>query len=97
MYLCFIDHEKAFDRVKHEDLIEILKGTGVDGKDLRMVYNLYWNQRAAVKVGTDQCNWLEIRRVVRQGCVLSPDLFSLYSDMIMRSVEGKKGFVIKIC
>ena len=41
MYLCFIDHEKAFDRVKHEDLIEILKGTGMERKDLRMVYKLY--------------------------------------------------------
>ena len=34
MYLCFIDNEKAFDRVKREDLLEILKGTGVDGKYL---------------------------------------------------------------
>ena len=51
MYLCFIDNEKAFDRVKHEDLIEILKETGVDGKDLRMMYKLYWNQKAAVRWG----------------------------------------------
>ena len=51
VYLCFIEYGKAFDGVRHEDLIEILKGTVVDGKDLRMVYKLYWNQKAAVGVG----------------------------------------------
>ena len=94
IYLCFIDYEKAFDRVKHEDLIAILKGIGVDGRDLRMVYKLYWNQKAAVRIGADQSDWMDIKRGVRQGCVLSPDLFSLYSEMIMRSIEGKEGLAI---
>ena len=94
MYLCFIDYEKAFDRVKHENLINMLKGAGIDGKDLRIIYNLYWNQKAAVRVGADKTDWIEIKRGVRQGCVLSPDLFSLYSELIMRSIEGKESFTV---
>ena len=55
----------------HEDFTEISKGKGVDGKDLKIVYTLYWNQKAAVRVGTDQSDWLNIRRGETQGCVLS--------------------------
>lgn len=46
MYLYFIDYEKAFD---HEDLLDIEKGIGVDGKGLRIVCKLYWNHKAAVR------------------------------------------------
>lgn len=48
----FVDYEKALDRVNHEYLL-MLKGVGEDGKD-RIVYKLYWNQKAAVRVGGDR-------------------------------------------
>ena len=41
MYVCFIDYAKAFDRVKHENLIKCLKEIGLDGKDIRVITNLY--------------------------------------------------------
>ena len=47
--------------------------TGVDEKDTRLISNLHWNQKAAARVGDD---WVEIKRDVRLGSVLSPDLFS---------------------
>ena len=50
LYACFIDYEKAFDRVKHGEMVKMLENIGVDGKDVRLVKNLYWNQRAAVKI-----------------------------------------------
>ena len=50
------------------DIIAMLKGIGVDGKYLRMVYKLYRNQKAAVRIGTDQNDWMDIKRGVRQGC-----------------------------
>ena len=56
--------------------------------------NLYWKQTAAVKVEDQLSDWIKIKRGVRQGCVLSPDLFSLYSEIILRKVEDMHGVVI---
>ena len=81
MYLCFIDYEKAFDRVKHDDLIEISKGTGMDGKKFKDVIQTLLESESGCKMGTARSDWLNIRRGVRQGCVFSP-------------IEGKKGFAI---
>ena len=41
---------KAFDKVKHEDLMKILERLEIDGKDLRIIKNLYWNQKVVVKI-----------------------------------------------
>lgn len=76
-YLCFIDYEKAFDRVRHVELMDMLWSVRVDGKDLRLIKNLYWKQKGAVRVGEDKSEWQAIERGVRQGCVMSPDLFNL--------------------
>ena len=94
VFLCFMDFEKAFDSVKHEELIKILEGTGMDGKDTRLISNLYWNQKAAVRIENDVTDWAEIKRGARQGCVLSPDLFSLYSQMVMNALEDLEGISI---
>ena len=49
LYICFIDYEKAFDRVNHEKLIENLKLAGLDGKDVRIIARLYWELAAVVR------------------------------------------------
>ena len=49
-YLCFIEFQKAFDTVRYNQLVDMLKEIGIDGKDLRVVTNLYWNKKAAVRV-----------------------------------------------
>ena len=91
MFICFVDYEKAFDKVRHEILIETLNNLMLDGKDLRIIKNLYWNQKAAVRVAGEKSNWQEIRRGVRQGCVLSPDLFNIYSEVILNELDGVAG------
>lgn len=50
IYLCFIDYSKAFDKVKHETLLEMLQSLDMDGKDIRILRNLYWEQTAAIRV-----------------------------------------------
>ena len=91
LYLCFIDYSKAFDKVQHENLMQMLKELNIDGKDLRLVRNLYWEQSAAVKIENELGEWKQIRRGVRQGCVMSPDLFNLYSENILRKLEDNIG------
>ena len=87
LYVCFIDYEKAFDRIKHGEMVRMLESIGVDGKDIRLIKNLYWNQKASFKIEEEFSDWVEVKRGVRQGCVMSPDLFSLYGEFIMRETE----------
>ena len=91
IYLCFIDYSKAFDKVRHEDLFNILSSLNIDAKDMRILINLYWEQLAAIRIENETSDYRPIKRGVRQGCVLSPDLFNLYSEMILRNIEELNG------
>ena len=82
-------YTKAFDRVRHDETIKELTKLRIDGKDLRIIKNMYWEQTAAMRVEGEISAFQKIKRGVRQGCLLSPDLFSLY--IIMRNIEGQPG------
>ena len=88
LYLCFIDYSKPFFKVRHFDLFDILAGLHIDGRDLLVLTNLCWEQEAAIRVDNDISQCKPIRRGVRQGCVFSPDLFNLYSEIILRNIEN---------
>ena len=94
VYTCFIDYSKAFDTVKHESLVELLQSLDVDKSETRLLTNLYWKQTAAVRCGDNISEWLDIKQGVRQGCVASPHLFALYTEMIMRELDDMDGFRI---
>ena len=94
LYLCFIDYSKAFDKVKHQDLFNILQDLDIDGKDLRIIRNLYWEQEAAIRYEGELSAFKPIKRGVRQGCVLSPDLFNIYSEIILRNIEHLDGIKV---
>lgn len=94
LYICFLDYMKAFDKVKHDSLFQILENLDIDGKDLRIIRNLYWDQKAAIRINNDNSNYTGIKRGVRQGCVLSPDLFNIFSEMILRNLENVEGIKI---
>ena len=52
--------------VKYKEMSKILKDTGVGKKDTMLISNLYWNQKAAVRVGAENTDWIEIKREVKQ-------------------------------
>ena len=83
LIVCFVDFEKAFDRVKWTKLFEVLKKIGVDWRDRRLIMNLYMQQTAVVRTENGDSEPGEIGRGVRQGCLLSPLLFSIYAEMMM--------------
>ena len=84
IYLCFIDYAKAFDCVDHNKLWKILKEMGIP--DLTcLLRNLYAGQEATVRTGHRTTDWFQIGKRVRQGCLLSPCLFNLYAEYIMRN------------
>jgi hypothetical protein len=89
VFICFVDFEKAFDRIDWVKMLEILKGIGVDWRDRRLIMNLYMNQTAVVKIQQEYSDEGEIGRGVRQGCSLSPLLFNIYAEaMMVEAMEG---------
>ena len=94
IYLCFIDYTKAFDRVKHEVLLDMLQSLDLDGKDMRLIRNLYWEQSACIRIEGETSQYTDIKRGVRQGCVFSPDLFNLYSEVILRELGRQEGVIV---
>ena len=91
LYACFIDYENAFDCVRHDELMGILKNIGVDGKDYRIIKKLYFAQKVCVRVNGTTTDYQNINGGVRQGCVLLPDLFSIYGEIIMRGITSMEG------
>ena len=69
VYICFIDYEKAFDRVYHEQIMKCLDRMEMDDKDKRLIGTIYWEQKAAVRLEQGLSETIEIKRGVRQGCV----------------------------
>ena len=94
LFVCFIDYSKAFDTVKHEKLTEMLQMLNMDGKDIRIMRNMYWEQTAAVRIDGETSDFISIKKGVRQGCVWSPDFWNLYAENIFRAVEEMPGLGI---
>ena len=84
IYFCFIDYAKAFDCVDHNKLWKILKEMGIPDHLICHLRNLYAGQEATVRFGHRTTDWFQIGKGVRQGCILSPCLFILYAEYIMR-------------
>ena len=66
----------------------------MDKKDLRIIQNLYWEQKAVVRLQNGNSDASNIERGVRQGCVLSPKLFNLYTEPIFRVPEELSGLSV---
>ena len=84
---CFIDYAKAFDCVDHNKLWKILKGMGIPDHLTCLLRNLYAGQEATVRTGHGTTDWFQIGKGVLQGCILSPCLFNLYAESIMRNAR----------
>ena len=66
-------------------LWKILEEMGIPDHLTCLLRNLYAGQEAAVRTGHETIDWLQIGKGVRQGCILSPFLFNLYTEYIMRN------------
>ena len=84
-YLCFIDSAKAFNCVDHNKLWKILQEMEIPDHLTCLLKNLYAGQEATVKTGHGIIDWFQIGKGVHQGCILSPCLFNLYGEYIMRN------------
>ena len=97
IYICFIDYAKAFDCVDHNKLWKILKEMGIPAYLTCLLRNLCSGQEATVRTEHGTPDWFQIGKRVRQSCILSPFLFNLYAEYIMRNTgldEAQAGIKI---
>ena len=85
IYLCFIDYAKAFDCVDHNKLWKILQEMEIPDHLTCLLRNLYAGQEATVRTGHETTDWFQIGKGECQGCILSPYLFNLSAEYIMRN------------
>ena len=92
-----MDYAKAFDCVDHNKLWKILKEMGIPDHLTRFLRNLYAGQEATVRTRCQTTDWFQIGKGVRQGCILSPCVFNLQAEYIMRNAwlgEAQAGIKI---
>ena len=97
IYFCFIEYAKAFDCVDHNKLWTSLKEMGIPDHLTCLLRNLYAGQEETVRTGHGTTAWFQIRKGVRQGCIVSPYLFNSSAEYIMRNAgleEAQAGIKI---
>ena len=78
-------YAKAFDCVDHNKLWKIIKEMEIPDHLTCLLRNLYAGQEATVRTRHRTTDWFKIGKKVHQGCILSPCLFNLYAEYIMRN------------
>ncbi|KAI3362928.1 hypothetical protein L3Q82_011604 [Scortum barcoo] len=91
VHMCFVDLEKAFDRVPRGILWGVLREYGVRGPLLRAVRSLYDRSRSLVRIAGSKSDLFPVHVGLRQGCPLSPVLFIIFMDRISRRSQGPEG------
>ena len=97
IYFCFIDYAKALDWLDYHKLWKILQEMGISDHLTCLQRNLYAGQEATVRTGHGTTDWFQIGKGVPQGCILTPCLFNLYAECIMRNTgleEAQAGIKI---
>ena len=87
LWVAFTDYAKAFDCVDHNKLWKILKEMGIPDHLTCFLRSLYAGQEATVRTGHGTTDWFQIRKGVRQGCILSPCLFNINTEYITRNAR----------
>ena len=85
IYFCFSDYAKDFDCVDHIKLWKIIKEMGIPDHLICPLRNLYVGQETTVRIGHGITHWFQTGKGTCQSCILSPCLFNLYTEYIMRN------------
>ena len=94
LYVAFIDYKKAFDMVDRKVLWKIMKEEGISTKMINMIKAIYKTVTATVRYGNKYSEEITCPFGVKQGCLLSPGLFSILINRVARKVaeKGRSGY-----
>ena len=87
IYFFFIEYTKAFDCVSQNKLWKIPKEMRIPDHLTCLLRNLHAGKKTTVRPGHWTTEWFQIGKGVHQGCILSPSLFNLYAEHIMRNAR----------
>lgn len=91
LYMNFIDFEKAFDSLDRTTLWQLMEHYGIPTKIINLIKNSYDGTSCRVMHAGQLSRTFEVKTGVKQGCLLSPFLFLLAIDWVMRkTTEGKR-------
>ena len=96
MFINYVDFKKAFDSIHHESLWKILKLYGIPDKYINIFRALYRNTRCCAKTANGVTEMFDILTGVRQGCILSPFVFLIIIDFIMRKTTHDQDYGIQL-
>ena len=80
----FIDFRNAFDCLHRPSMWSILRQYGIPDTTVTIIQNLHQGSRSCVKLNSVSGDWFEVVTGVRQGCILSPLLFAIAIDWLMK-------------
>ena len=94
LYVVFVDYKKAFDLINREKLWTALEETGVSTKMVQMIKAIYKQVKAKVRFGNKLSDTINCPLGVKQGCLLSPVLFSILINKVAQKVaeKGRMGY-----
>ena len=81
-YVCFVDYEKAFDKIDWQKMMKILKIIGLDWRERNAIWELYTNQSAVIQVGQEFTDPVTIGQGTRQGGILSTIVYNVYAQYV---------------
>jgi hypothetical protein len=85
-----LDAEKAFDKIQHPFMIKVLEISGIQGPYLNMMKAVYCKPVANIKVNGEKLEAIPLKLGTRQGCPLSPYLFSIVLEVLSRAIGQQK-------
>ena len=94
MFACFIDLRKAYD--SREALFYKLNKNGINGSFRTLIKNLYAKTRCAVKINGKRTYFFNYTKGVRQGCPLSPLIFNIFINGIVKCLNKMNPHPLKL-
>src|ERR1700755_921276 len=85
--MCFMDLEKAYDRVDSNKLWDVLREYEIEEKVIEGIRSLYRNSIACVRINRMETAFFDVNNGLRQVCVMSPGLLNLFINKVVRLME----------
>ena len=85
-----IDAEKVFDKIQHSFMIKTLQKAGIEGTYLNIIKSIYDKPTSSITLNGEKLKAFPLKSGTRQGCPLSPLLFSIVLEMLATGIRGEK-------